>query len=685
MITTGFMKKFIRLFVVCLVAAAGTVRAQNRPPASPTTEKKADEAPFDVREHYTKYEYRIPMRDGVKLFTAVYVPKDQSKPYPFLMVRTPYSVSVADGREGTNRYGVDHFPPNTRHLGPAEAFDKAGYIFVFQDVRGRFESEGKFVEMYPHVDDKKSASDVDPSSDMHDTVDFLLKTVANNNGRVGIWGISYPGFFTAASVIDSHPAIRAASPQAPMIDLFKGDDAYHGGAFMLAANFSFYSSFKPQANPTAEPRKWTPFEYGTDDGYDFFLRQGSLGALSQFFAKDQSWQWDDQVRHDTYDEYWQARNLAPHLKNIHCAVLTVGGWFDSEDLQGPFSAFHAIEQNNPGTENKLVVGPWIHGGWGRLDGRKLGYVDFAANTADYYREFVAFPFFEQHLKDAPDAKLAKATVFETGTNVWRHYPSWPPPGVEPRLFYFQPGGELSSTPPDRAKAAGPSFDEYVSDPNKPVPFLAYYAVAVPPEYMVSDQRFAATRPDVLTYQTGPLEDDLTVAGPVSPKLFVSTSGTDSDWDVKLIDVYPPDYPDPADADEHANSKTIAGDVRPPSVTMAGFQQLIRGEPFRGKFRRSMEKPEAFVPGQVEAVDFTMPDINHTFRRGHRLMVQVQSSWFPVTDRNPQVFMNIPDARPEDFKAATQRVYRDEARASGIVLPVLVKQPVVPIKDIKSKD
>ncbi len=677
------MKNLIYLLTASLAFAAGTAPAQNLPPKSPTTEKKADEAPFDVREHYTKYEYRIPMRDGAKLFTAVYVPKDQSKAYPFLMIRTPYSVSVADGREGKNSYGVDHFPPGTRHLGPAEEFDKAGYIFVFQDVRGRFQSEGKFVEMAPHLDQKKSATDVDPSSDMHDTVDFLLKNVANHNGRVGIWGISYPGFYTAASIIDSHPAIKAASPEAPMIDLFKGDDAYHGGAFMLAANFSFYGSFKPQANPTVEPRKWTPFDYGTDDGYDFLLKQGSLGALSKFFVEGQSWQWDDQVRHNTYDEYWQARNLAPHLKNIHCAVLTVGGWFDSEDLQGPFSAFHAIEQNNPGIDNKLVVGPWIHGGWARLDGRKLGYVDFAANTADYYREYVVFPFFEQHLKDAPDAKLAKATVFETGTNVWRHYPSWPPPGVQEKTLYFQPGGKLAWLPPAADSARG--FDEYVSDPNKPVPFLAYYAVAVPPEYMVSDQRFAATRPDVLTYQTDPLEEDVTIAGPVSPRLFVSTTGTDSDWDVKLIDVYPPDYPDPlADGDEHPNSKTIAKDVKPPSVTMAGFQQLIRGEPFRGKFRRSMEKPEPFVPAQVEPVNFTMPDIDHTFRRGHRIMVQMQSSWFPVTDRNPQVFMNIADAKAADFKPATQHVYRAGAEASGIALPVLAnpqsyKEPSYSIK------
>ncbi len=668
------MKFLLPLTAICLLLQTAATHAQNTPPRAPTTEKKADEAPFDVREHYTKYEYRIPMRDGAKLFTAVYVPKDQSKPYPFLMIRTPYSVSVADGRDDKNSYGEDHFPPSTRHLGPSEEFDRAGYIFVFQDVRGRFESEGKFVEMYPHIDDKKSPSDVDPSSDMHDTVDWLLKNVPNNNGRVGIWGISYPGFNTAASIIDSHPAIKAASPQAPMIDLFRGDDAYHGGAFMLAANFSFYVSFGPQNNPTVEPRKWPEFDWGTDSAYDFFLQQGTLGALSKFFAPDKSWMWDDMARHDTFDDYWKARFLAPHLRNIHCAVLTVGGWFDAEDLQGPLTTFQTIEKNDPGTENYLVEGPWIHGGWARLDGHKLGYANFDANTADYYRQYIVFPFFEQHLKDAPDAKLAKATVFETGANVWRHYPSWPPPGTENRTLYFQPSGGLGWQP-SAAKEGAPDFDAYVSDPNKPVPFLAYDAVEVPPEYMTGDQRFASTRPDVLTYQTEPLEEDVTVAGPVSPKLFVSTSGTDADWDVKLIDVYPPNFPDPADADGHANSKAAARagtDVKVPSVTLAGLQQLVRGEPFRGKFRHDMTRPEPFVPDRMEAVDFTMPDIDHTFRRGHRIMVQVQSSWFPLTDRNPQVFMNIPDARPEDFHAATQHVYRAGDHASGIVLPVLAK-------------
>ena len=659
--------KLLRLLACGALLAAQVLHAQNRPPVSSAPDKAESEKPIDVREHYTKYEYRIPMRDGVKLFTAVYVPKDQSTTYPFLVNRTPYSVGSADGADGSRNYGEDHFPPETRHLGPSEDFDRAGYIFVFQDIRGRYESEGKFVEMFPHLDDKKSNADVDPSSDMHDTVDFLLKNVPNNNGKVGIWGISYPGFFTSASIIDSHPAIKAASPQAPMTDIYMGDDTYHGGAFMLAATFGFYSVFGPQDNPTADPKKWPIFDYGTQDGYEFFLKNGTFADLNKKFPAGKSWEWDDQARHTTYDDYWKARNLAPHLRNIHCAVLTVGGWYDAEDLQGPFSVYKAVGAQNPGIWNGLVVGPWVHGGWARYDGHRLGHVNFDANTADYYRKYVVFPFFEQYLKDKEDAHLARATVFETGTNVWRHYPGWPPPGVQAKEIFFQPGGGLSWQPAPNVPAD--THDAYVSDPARPVPFIGYTALGVPQEYMVADQRFANQRTDVLTYQTEPLEEDLTVAGPVTPRLFVATTGTDSDFDVKLIDVYPPDYA--PKSDEPTPPKK---DVGVPTVEMSGFQQLVRGEPFRGKFRHGFEQPEAFTPGKVDTVEFAMQDINHVFRRGHRLMVQVQSSWFPLTDRNPQTFVNIPDAKPEDFKPATESVYLGGAQASGLVLPVLGTSP-----------
>ncbi len=617
-------------------------------------QNKPDEPAYDVKEHYTKYEYRIPMRDGVHLFTAVYVPKDSSRSYPFLLDRTPYSVAP---------YGVDQY---RKQLGPSLEFDKAGYIFVFQDVRGRYMSEGTFTEMRPHIDQKKSNKDVDDSSDTYDSIDWLLKNVPNNNGKAGIWGISYPGFFTSASIIDSHPALKAASPQAPMTDLFMGDDAYHGGAFMLAANFGFYSSFKPQENPTLPPKVRIPFDYGTTSGYEFFLKAGTLENLSKMLPGQNLWL--DQVQHDTYDDYWKPRNLAPHMKNIHCAVLTVGGWFDAEDLQGPFSTYHAIEKNNPGIFNALVIGPWVHGGWARYEGNHLGRVDFASNTGDYYRKNILFPFFEQHLKGTPDAKLPEAYVFETGTNVWRQYSSWPPATAQPKTLYFRANGGLSFDPPDADSSVS---DEYVSDPAKPVPFVAYSALAVPQEYMDSDQRFADSRTDVLVYQTPVLQEDITVAGPVSPRLFVSTSGTDSDFDVKLIDVYPPDYPDSKlDQMKPEEKDKPRTDVTAPSFAMGGYEQLVRGEPFRGKFRHSFEKPEPFTPGKIEEINFTMQDVNHTFRRGHRIMVQVQSSWFPLTDRNPQTFVNIPDAKPSDFVKATERMYHSKGQASGIVVGVL---------------
>ncbi len=619
---------------------------------------------YSIKENYTKYEYRIPMRDGKNLFAAVYVPKDQSRSYPFLMERTPYSAGP---------YGVDFTP---RRLGPAADFAKAGYIFVVQDVRGRYMSEGTFVEMTPHKPVKKSNADVDESTDMFDTVEWLLKNIPNHNGKVGIWGNSYPGFFVSASIIDSHPAIKAASPQAPVTDLYMNDDSYHNGAFMLAANYGFYSSFKQQATPTVKPKKWEPFEYGTSDGYEYFLKLGTLSNIINTLAKDKSSLFPDQAVRDTYEEYWQSRNIAAHLKNVKAAVLTVGGWFDAEDPQGPLTTYQVIKQNNPGTFNALVMGPWTHGGWMRNDGAAIGHVSFGAKTGEHYRKNILLPFFEKYLKEKDksaakndakndgknDTKLAEVYAFETGTNVWREYPSWPPKNAQKRKLYFQDKGKLAWTAPAIASA----FDEYVSDPAKPVPFTNAIATGVPQEYMVGDQRFAATRTDVLVYQTEVLEEDVTVAGQLSPRLFVSTSGTDSDFVVKLIDVYPPEFPE-ADA---TSPSTPPKDAQSPRFVMAGYQQLVRGEPMRGKFRNSFLTPVPFVPGKVEALNFNMPDINHTFRRGHRIMVQVQSSWFPLTDLNPQSFVRIPEAKPEDFVKATQRVYRSTTQASGIEVLVL---------------
>jgi len=593
------------------------------------------------------------MRDGKRLFTSVYVPKTSAfpgdpGPYPFLMDRTPYSVAP---------YGEDQYP---RMLGPSEEFQKSAYIFVYQDVRGRYMSEGAFVEMHPHIDDKKSPQDVDDSSDTHDTIDFLLKNVPNNNGKVGIWGISYPGFYTSASIIDSHPALVAASPQAPMTDLFLGDDAYHGGAFMLAANFMFYApSFHPQSEPQT-PRPMVPFDYGTPDHYKFFLQAGSIADLEKQYLKGSNWLFNDQFSHDTYDSYWQARDLSRHMKNVKCAVLVVGGWFDAEDLSGPYRTFYAVSKMNPDTPTTLVEGPWVHGGWARNDGSHLGEVQFNAKTSEYFREQVQFPFFEHYLKGKTAGAQPKAVVFETGTNVWRHFEAWPPSEAKPKTLYFHAGGKLSFDPPTEAGGV----DDYVSDPNHPVPFVGYTTDTVPQRYMVDDQRFASYRPDVLVYQTDPLEEDVTISGPISPKLKIASSATDSDFDVKLIDVYPENYPDVA---ETAPGKRV---IDTPPLHLGGYQQLLRGEPFRAKFRNGWEKPEALTPGKQTELDFTMPDLLHTFRRGHRIMVQVQSSWFPLTDRNPQTFTDIPNAKPEDFHKATEQVFRSKGASSGVEVLVM---------------
>ena len=627
-----------------LAASNGVAIAQQPPPVAPPE--------YSLKEHYTKYEYRIPVRDGKHLFTAVYTPKDQSKTYPFLMERTPYSAGP---------YGVDFSP---RRLGPAPDFAKAGYIFVVQDVRGRYMSEGTFVEMTPHKPNK-NPGDVDESTDMFDSVEWLLKNIPNHNGKVGIWGNSYPGFFVSASIIDSHPAIKAASPQAPVTDLYMNDDSYHNGAFMLAANYGFYTSFKQQKTPTVQPKKWEPYEYGTSDGYEYFLKLGTLANIIKTLDKDKASLFPDQAKRDTYEEYWKSRNIAAHLKNVKAAVLTVGGWFDAEDPQGPLTTYQTIKLNNPGTFNALVMGPWTHGGWQRSDGAQIGHVNFGAKTGEHYRKNILLPFFEKFLKDKSDVKtetkLAEVNVFETGTNVWRQYSTWPPKDAQKRTLYFQDKGKLGWSAPPSASA----YDEYVSDPAKPVPFTNAIATGVPQEYMVGDQRFASTRTDVLVYQTDVLEEDITISGPLSPRLFVSTTGTDADFVVKLIDVYPPEFPEAA-----STPATEPKDPQPPKFVMAGYQQLVRGEPMRGKFRASFEKPEAFVLGKVEALNFQMPDVHHTFRRGHRVMVQVQSSWFPLIDLNPQTFVRIPEAKAEDFVKATQRVYRSAAQASGIDVRVM---------------
>ncbi len=598
-----------------------------------------------VRERYTKFEYQIPMRDGIKLFTSVYVPKDTTRPYPFLLTRTPYSVSP---------YGVDKYPNS---LGPSEHFEKEGFIFVYQDARGRYMSEGEFQQVRPHVPTKRSNKDIDESTDAYDTIEWLLKNVPNNNGKVGMTGISQPGFHVAASMIDSHPALKAASPQAPTADYYINDDVYHNGAFMLSANFGFYSGFRPRKGSAEIPQPRVQFDMGTPDGYDFYLKLPlPMSEWNQKMFGGEATYWQEIIDHPNYDEFWQKRSLWKFMKNVRCAVLNVGGWFDAEDPMGPFHIYRAVEKENAQTENLLVMGPWSHGGWSRGDGEKLGNVNFAVKTGAVFREQIQFEFFMRHLKDKK-TELPEAFMFLTGLNEWRRLPVWPPKEAKSTTLYFNAAGRLTAEAPTEANA----FDEYLSDPNRPVPHLGYINRGFTGDYMTEDQRFAAQRPDVLVYETEPLADDLTIAGPIKVNLNVSTTGTDSDFVVKLIDVYPGDYPQPSAA---------AGQPVPPnSVRLGGYQQLVRGEPFRGKFRNSFEKPEAFTPGKAASIKYEMPDVYHTFRKGHRVMIHVQSSWFPLVDRNPQKFLDIPKAKAEDFQKATQRVYRSREMNSSVTVLV----------------
>ena len=604
-----------------------------------------DEVAFNS-ENYSKFEYKIPMRDGVKLFTAVYVPNDRTKKYPMLLFRTPYSIEP---------YGADQYMKGP--LGPSKQFAREGYIFVFQDVRGRLMSEGHFVDMTPHIATKSDKSQIDESSDTYDTIEWLLKNISNHNGRVGQWGISYPGFYTAAGMIDSHPALKAVSPQAPIADWF-WDDFHHHGAFFLPHAFNFLAVFgKPRPEPTT---KFPPrFEHGTPDGYKFFLELGPLKNANERYFKGEIDFWNKIIGHPNYDEFWQKRNLLPFLKNVKCAVMTVGGWFDAEDLYGPMKIYRQVEKNNPGIFNVLVMGPWAHADWFYTDGEVLGNINFGSKTAKYFQDHIQLPFFNYFLKGEGKPDLPEAYVFETGANRWRTFDRWPPVDEERNLF-FQADGKLGSESPS---SAGEAYDEYISDPAKPVPFIEKISTAMIKEYMTDDQRFAAKRPDVLVYQTDALKDDLTLSGPVQAELWVSTSGSDSDWVVKIVDVFPDDL-----------SQHRAW-FRPPyqgaGKEMGGYQMMVRSEVFRGRFRNSYEKPEPFEPNKVTKVAFELQDLFHTFKRGHRLEVQVQSTWFPLVDRNPQKYVpNIFLADEKDFIPAKQRVYRSATYPTHLKVGVL---------------
>lgn len=593
-----------------------------------------------IRQNYTKIERLIPMRDGVKLFTSIYMPKSTAQKYPILLDRTPYSVAP---------YGEDKYKTS---LGPSMLFARDGYIIVYQDVRGKYMSEGEFIAVKPFMPNKKKKTDVDESSDTYDTIDWLLKNIPNNNGRVGSWGISAPGFYTTMTAIDAHPALKVASPQAPVTDWYMGDDRHHNGAFFLMGTFAFLSSYgapRPEPSTKGAPQFSA---YGTPDSYEFYKKLGPIRNVNEKIFNGQNVIWNQMMEHGNYDEFWQARTPVPHLKNIKPAVLTVGGWFDQEDLYGPLKTYAGIERNNPKSPNLLVMGPWIHGGWARSTGEFLGNIRFDSKTAPFYRETIEFPFFNHYLKDAPNPNLPKAYIFETGANEWRKYDQWPPKNTQEKKLYFHPNGKLSF---DAPQTSAQSFTEYVSDPNKPVPFTSEIRIVRGNDFMYEDQRFAATRPDVLVFESDTLTDDVTISGNVLADLFVSTTGTDADFVVKLIDVYPGNAP---------NNSPIA------STKMGGFQLLVRGEVMRAKFRNSFSKPEPMKPGEVTEVKFDMQDAAHRFKKGHKIMVQVQSSWFPLVDRNPQKFVDIYQATEADFQKATHRVYFSPQQPSSVSVRVI---------------
>lgn len=589
----------------------------------------------------------IPMRDGVKLFTSIYSPNDSSKPAPILMMRTPYSVTP---------YGPKRYSPflSSSHF---STYIKSGYIIVLQDVRGTYMSEGEFVDVRPFIDDKKTEKDVDESSDAYDAIDWLVKNVNGNNGRVGVTGISYPGFYASMAMICGHPALKAVSPQAPVTDWYRGDDFHHNGAFALADAFSFFSGFgQPRPKPTTvRPQGYQVKE---KDIYTFFLKQGALKNLKKILG-DSIRFWNDLVKHPDYDEWWKDRDIRYHmLKPIQPAVLVVGGNFDAEDCYGAWNLFRSLKQN--GQPNKcLAVGPWFHGGWHRSDGSYLGNVRFGSKTAVYYRENLEVPFFSRFLADDATEwkRFHPISVFFTGENAWKNFETWPPETLSPISMYLGPNKTLTFAKPEKDT----SSTSYVSNPANPVPYAEIPGTKRTREYMIDDQRFAAKRPDVLVFQTEALTRAITLAGPVLADLKVKVSGTDADFIVKIIDVFPDKF-------KYDTSVCCKGVKQ--EAMMGGYQMLVRAEIMRGKYRNSMEKPEPFDTAKVETVRLLMPDITHVFEPGHRIMVQIQSSWFPLFDRNPQVFTNIYTCEDKDFVPATIKVYHQKDAASSIFLPVL---------------
>ena len=601
-----------------------------------------------IRNNYIKKEVFIPMRDGIRLFTSLYIPKDSTEKHPVLMSRTPYSCSP---------YGVDKW--NSYWNSYYRNYMREGYILVKQDVRGKWMSEGDFVDVRPFNPDKKTPQDIDEASDSYDTIDWIIRNIRNNNGKVGVLGTSYPGFYSTMAALSGHPALKAVSPQAPVTDWFLGDDFHHNGVFFQMDGFTFYSGFgKPRPKPVATmPR--SGYNYPTRDNYKFYLEAATLPKLAELIGDSVAF-WKQLYQHPNYDAWWKARNVRNFVDKIPAgtATLVVGGLFDAEDCYGAWHTYQAIEKNAKNT-NRIVMGPWSHGQWNGSDGSKLGNVRFGSNTATWYQTEIEIPFFNYYLKDkGSSSHLAEATIFFTGENKWKEFNAWPPAGKTDQPIYLQPNGKLSWDKPTVALG----FSEYVSDPAKPVPYTEDVHFYRTTSYMTDDQRFAARRPDVLVFQTDVLNEDVSLAGTLIADLCTSITGTDADFVVKLIDVFPEGF---SYGDERFSRRS-----QPQGYLMDSYQMLVRGEIMRGKYRNSFEKPEPFIPGKIEHVKFELPDIAHTFQKGHRLMVQIQSSWFPLADRNPQKFMNIYAAHENDFEKATVRIYHEIQHSSQIILPVI---------------
>ncbi len=594
--------------------------------------------------NYTKMETYIPMRDGVKLFTSIYIPKDMSSKHPFLMGRTPYSCAP---------YGAEKFIPVWYSY--KMAYAKENFIFVTQDVRGRYMSEGEFVDVRPFIKNK-TGKQFDEASDTYDAIDWLVKNVPNNNGKVGVTGTSYPGFYSTEAALSGHPALVAVSPQAPVTDWFMGDDFHHKGAFFVMDGFSFYPSFgKPHPKPTMNYGEG--FSFQSDDNYNAYLKTGALKNFAVLIGDSIKF-WHEMYEHPNYDDWWQERNARVGLYNVKPAMLWVGGLFDAEDCFGAWNCYKATEKQSPQTNSRIVMGPWYHGQWGR-EGSHLGNVYFGSNTSAYFQDSLEIPFFNYYLLGKGNTDdIAEANIFFSGENNWKKFASWPPKNIENQNLFLGGNNKLYlNSPPPRN---GDEFDAYTSDPAHPVPYTQDIHFRRTREYMDDDQRFAERRTDVLTYSTEILDNDVTLAGPVIADLMVSLSTTDADFVVKLIDVFP---------DVFTYPEKIKSTIKDP-YPMGGYEMLVRGEIMRGKFRNSFEKPEPFVPGQITEVKWELPDVAHTFLKGHRIMIQIQSSWFPLADRNPQQFMNIYTADDSDFKKSDIRVYHEPQHISKIIIPVL---------------